>query len=98
MGLDETRLISWGFFIWETKMLNRPNERILKSLHALKSTEEWVTVREWIADSLNQMRKDSGRITDEVLLRWHQGACQALDTLLEYETKTKTILEKGETH
>ena len=35
-------------------------------------------------------------IQEEVLLRWNQGACQALDTLLEYETKTKTILEKGE--
>lgn len=77
-------------------MLNRPDERILKAMHALKSTEEWATFRAWIADSLTTMRKDAGMIQEEVLLRWNQGACQALDTLLEYETKTKTILEKGE--
>lgn len=79
-------------------MLNRPDERILKALHLLKSTEEWATVRAWIADSLTTMRKDAGMITEEVALRWSQGACQVLDTLLEYETKTKTILEKGEPH
>lgn len=79
-------------------MLNRPDEKTLKALHLLKTTDEWATVRAWISDSLTRMRKDAGRITDEVPLRWNQGACQVLDTLLEYETKTKTILEKGEIH
>lgn len=79
-------------------MLNRPDEKTLKALHLLKSTDEWATVKAWIAGSLSRMRKDAEKITDEVLLRWNQGGCQALDALLEYETRTKTILEKGETN
>lgn len=78
-------------------MLKRPNEKELKALHSLKHQEDWKTVRQWIADSIGMLRKESDQIADDVLLRWHQGACNALDTLLEYETKTKEILSKGET-
>jgi len=74
--------------------VNRPDERILKALHSLKHQEDWKTVRAWLTDSITAMRKESDSIREEVPLRWNQGACSALDTLLEYETNTKEILEK----
>ena len=74
-------------------MLNRPDERILKALHNLKHHEDWKTIRAWLSDSITAMRKESDSIMEEVPLRWNQGACSALDTLLEYETKTKDLIE-----
>ena len=75
-------------------MLNRPDEKVLKALHSLKFQQDWKTVRSWLEDSIAKMRKESDSILEEVPLRWNQGACCVLDTLLEYETKTKEILEK----
>jgi len=75
-------------------MLKRPDERTLKALHSLKFQEDWKTVREWIEESLRQVREEGDNISDETLLRWNQGGCQALARLLDYESKTKSILEQ----
>lgn len=74
-------------------MLKRPDEKTLKALHTLKFTQDWLTVRAWIEDSLKEARAEGDNISDETLFRWNQGACQALARLLDYESKTKAILE-----
>lgn len=76
-------------------MLNRPDQRVLQSLMRLKGHPDFEVVREWLAQSLDTNRREADTVKDEVLLRWKQGACQALDQILVTEATSRDSLQRG---
>jgi hypothetical protein len=64
-------------------MLQRPDLRVIQALTALEGNVEFQVVLAWLQGNLDSIRKDNDLAKDEVLNRWNQGACQALDELID---------------
>ena len=76
--------------------LKNPDKRTLYCLHKLRMSEDWKTVREWLEDSLSQLRQRNDVEMEEWVFRQNQGACQVLADLLDLQDKALEILKRTE--
>lgn len=75
-------------------MLTRPTERILSALTSLEGNKDFAVVLDWIKQSREDLVVAGMHSKEEVLSRWHQGAYQALDALIQHAEKARNTLRK----
>lgn len=76
-------------------MLNKASVRVLQALSNLEGHADFEVLREWMAQSLDTIRRDTDTTRDEVLTRWNQGASQALEQFLVAASSAKEALRRG---
>ena len=64
-------------------MLQRPELRVIQAFNNLEGSVEFQVVLTWLQGNLDEIRKSNDSTKDEVLTRWNQGACQALEELID---------------
>lgn len=64
-------------------MLQRPELRVIQAFNNLEGNVEFQVVLAWLQGNLDEIRKSNDSTKDEVLTRWNQGACQALEELID---------------
>lgn len=73
--------------------MKKPDEKILKALQRLKTTDDGSVFLVWLQDRLTEVRCQLGQIRDEVQVRWVQGQEQELSELVGYFTHALSVLE-----
>lgn len=63
------------------RVLSQSPDRVIAALSSLEGNAEFEVVLSWLEASLGELRETSCYTKDEVVLRWQQGACQALTDL-----------------
>lgn len=75
-------------------MILKPDKRVLSALSTLQNDQDFQTVIEHLKVSLETLKQDSAYQKDETLLRWNQGATQALGELLQLAQDSRDLLYK----
>lgn len=64
-------------------VLTQSPDRVIAALSSLEGNAEFEVVLNWLEASLGEIRETSCFTKDEVVLRWQQGACQALSDVVK---------------
>jgi len=75
-------------------MLLKPPARVVAALSSLEGNNDFEEICKWLDESLSDLRKQNDLTRDEVQTRWHQGASQVLDELLEKKRSARDTLYK----
>lgn len=75
-------------------MLNKPSQRVISALSTLEGNTDFKVVHDWIRDSLENLKTDSATSKEDYLVRWQQGAVQALSEIDKYMSDAREILRK----
>lgn len=76
-------------------MLTKPTARVLQAFAHLEGHPDFEAIREWVAQSLDTIRRDTDQSKDEVLTRWNQGASQTLDQFLAIASSAKEVIRRS---
>lgn len=76
-------------------MLRKPDNKTLLALNALQGNSDFEQVREWLAESLHDLYVDGSTAKDEYLVRWHQGAAQAVHEFLDKAANAHEVIRKS---
>lgn len=68
--------------------------RVLQALNQLEGNADFEEVCDWLGKSLVSIRTNGDTQKDEVLMRWSQGASQALAEFLEKKSTARETLRK----
>lgn len=63
-------------------MVLQSPDRVVAALASLEGNAEFEVFLSWLEESLDELRGMSCYTKDEVVVRWQQGACQALTDLV----------------
>lgn len=75
-------------------MIEQPNKRVIQALATLESDADFQEIKDWLARSLQQIKRDALNTKDEVHTRWYQGAGQALDEFLTKASQARETIRK----
>lgn len=73
-------------------MLQKPSDTVLEALASLKGDIRFDVVLEWLQEEQANLDSKMALQTDEIALRWKQGASQSLRDVLEYAINSRDIL------
>jgi len=76
-------------------LLAKTDQRVLNALVALRASHDFDVVREWIELSLSDLDDEARHTKDETLLRWYQGAAQALESLVDRINAAPDVIRKS---
>jgi hypothetical protein len=62
--------------------MKQPTEEIYRALIMLQNQEAFLTIKQWMSESLSELDKDNRRIQDSNRLHQQQGQAQALEDIL----------------
>lgn len=68
------------------------DKRVIRALIALRYNDDFRLVMQFLKDELQQMR-ENGDTMDGDFLKWNQGKCQFLKTLLQLPKDAGTIFK-----
>lgn len=71
-------------------MLKQPSQQVLSALSSVNVDPRFEIVKRWLKESLDGLDADTRLTKDEVIVRWNQGAAQAVSELL---TKLDTAID-----
>lgn len=75
-------------------MIEQPNKRVIQALANLESDKDFQDIKDWLANSLQQIKHDALNTKDEVQTRWFQGAGQALEEFLTKASAARETIRK----
>jgi len=75
-------------------MLNKPSKRVISAFTTLEGNSDFESVMDWIRESLENLKSANAEAREEYLVRWGQGAIQALGQINEYSKNSRDILKK----
>ena len=75
-------------------MLNKPSQRVISALSSLEGNADFDVVHAWLRESLEHLKTEGSTAREEYLVRWNQGAVQALSELEKYMSDAREILRK----
>jgi len=75
-------------------MISRPSERVLSALASLEGHADFDVVMQWLRESREDHASNGMYAKDEVLVRWSQGAFQALDGFISTAESARKNLRK----
>lgn len=64
-------------------VLRQSPDRVVAALASLEGNADFDVVLSWLEESLDDLREMSCFTKDEIVMRWQQGACQALADLVQ---------------
>lgn len=76
-------------------MLKQPNQQVLSALAAVNVDARFEIVKRWLKESLDGLDADTRITKDEVVVRWNQGAAQAIHELLTKLESSSDALRKS---
>lgn len=76
-------------------MLAKPSHQVLSALASLQGEQNFETVRDWLQQSLDDLYANGASTKDDVLVRWHQGAAQAVRDLLDKAATASEVIRKS---
>lgn len=76
-------------------MLSKPNQKVLSALASLQGNQDFSTVQEWLCQSLDDLYANGATAKDDVIVRWHQGAAQAVRELLDKAATAQEVIRKS---
>lgn len=76
-------------------MLSKPNQKVLSALASLQGSPDFSTVQEWLCQSLDDLYANGATAKDDVIVRWHQGAAQAVRELLDKAATAQEVIRKS---
>ena len=77
-------------------MIGKADQETLQAMVALSGNHNWIQVRKWIEAEMARIRLNIDSEHGDVVLRWNQGALQALRGMLEKFDKARNALDKGQ--
>lgn len=75
-------------------MLSKPDRATLSALNSLNGHPQFSSIISWLEMSLVDLRAANDHCKDEVLMRWHQGACQTLEEIISTYTSCRDLMTK----
>jgi len=75
-------------------VIEQPNKRVIQALANLEGNNDFKDVKEWLANSLQQIKHDALNTKDEVQTRWYQGAGQAIEAFLNKADQARETIRK----
>ncbi len=75
-------------------LLSKPDRQLLVALSALESDPNFQLVLNWLFSSQEELYKNTSYIKDEVLVRWNQGAVQAVIEIIEVVMNSRQSLDR----
>jgi arginine repressor len=76
-------------------VLAKPDHRVLNALATLRGSQDFIVVTDWIRQSLSDLDVQTRHTKDEILVRWHQGAAQVLEDLLDRAESAGDVIRKS---
>lgn len=76
-------------------MLAKTDTKILSALASLQGDPNFETVRDWLCQSLDDLYANGASAKDDVIVRWHQGAAQAVRELLDKAATAQEVIRKS---
>lgn len=76
-------------------MLAKPTHQVLNALASLQGDPHFATVRDWLCQSLDDLYANGASAKDDVIVRWHQGAAQAVRDLLDKAASASEVIRKS---
>lgn len=76
-------------------MLAKPSNQVLSALASLQGDQSFATVRDWLCQSLDDLYANGASAKDDVIVRWHQGAAQAVRDFLEKAESAAEVIRKS---
>lgn len=76
-------------------MLAKPNQKVLSALASLRGDPNFSTVLDWMCQSLDNLYADGASAKDDVIVRWHQGAAQAVRDFLDKADSAHEVIRKS---
>jgi|APGre2960657373_1045057.scaffolds.fasta_scaffold01308_5 hypothetical protein len=75
-------------------ILSKPDRQLLVALSALETDPNFQVVMNWLFSSQEEIYQNTSYIKDEVLVRWNQGAAQAVIEIIEVAMNTRQSLDR----
>ncbi len=75
-------------------LLSKPDRQLLVALSALESDPNFQLVLNWLFSSQEELYQNTSYIKDEVLVRWNQGAVQAVIEIIEVVMNSRQSLDR----
>lgn len=75
-------------------MMARPDQRVLSALASLEGNPDFEVVMQWLRQSREDQVNAGMYDKDDVLVRWSQGAYQALDSLISTAEAARKNLKR----
>lgn len=75
-------------------LLSKPDRQLLVALSALETDPNFQVVMNWLFSSQEEIYQNTSYIKDEVLVRWNQGAAQAVIEIIEVAMNTRQSLDR----
>lgn len=75
-------------------MLSKPDRSALMALNGLNGHPQFESIISWLEMSLVDLRHANDTCKDEVLMRWHQGACQTLEEIISTYHSCRDLMTK----
>lgn len=76
-------------------MLKQPSQQVLSALAAVNTDARFEIVKRWLKESLDGLDADNRITKDDVVVRWNQGAAQAIHELLTKLESSSDVLRKS---
>lgn len=76
-------------------MLAKPSNQVLSALASLQGDQNFATVRDWLCQSLDDLYANGASAKDDVIVRWHQGAAQAVRDFLDKAATASEVIRKS---
>lgn len=75
-------------------MLGKIDKRTAQALISLDSSHDWKTVEEWLRAEMADIEHQLSIESDDILMRWNQGAVQVLREFLDKKTQARKFINK----
>lgn len=75
-------------------MINKPDKIILSALSQLQSDSDFQIVLRYLSATLETLKADGAYLKEEHMLRWNQGATQALGEFVDLANNCRELLHK----
>lgn len=76
-------------------MLKQPSQQVLSALASVNTDARFEIVKRWLRESLDGLDADNRITKDDVVVRWNQGAAQAINELLTKLESSSDVLRKS---
>lgn len=76
-------------------MLTKPNLKVLGALASLQGNKDFETVLDWLVQSLDDLYANGATAKDEVIVRWSQGAAQAVRDFVDKAGTAHEVIRKS---
>lgn len=75
--------------------MTKPDQRTLAAIARLSVDADFVVFKSWLEDVGRSLHAEAPRIRDEVMLRWNQGAAQAIEDIVARIESAQAALRKS---